>query len=87
MSRQACCGGGGKHRDSAPPTQWTDAGCGAAGQLLGLQTGSPAGWLTDRQLQRSTLTAAREFTAKAELTGNDPAESWILITEAREWNR
>lgn len=56
------------------------------GQLEGSQAGKLAGWLSDRQLQRSTLTAPRGFSAKAELTGNYPDESWILITEAREWN-
>lgn len=79
--------GGGSAQGHRTPEDGQTGGCGAAGQLLGLQTGSPAGWLTDRQLRGPTLTAAGEFAATAGLTGNYPVESWILITEAREWNR
>lgn len=76
---------GGALRDIAPPrmgrrvaVEQQDS-CWACRRL--------AGWLTDRQLRGPTLTAAGEFAATAGLTGNYPVESWILITEAREWNR
>lgn len=76
----------GERSGTSHPRGWADGWLWSSRTAVGLAD-RLAGWLTDRQLRGPTLTAAGEFAATAGLTGNYPVESWILITEAREWNR